>query len=497
MQKLGAVDANFLYSESDRMPNHIASVQRFALPDGVTPSNWVESLRGYVRNRSHLVDYLHRRLQFVPANFDHPVWVEAEEIDMTHHIREVPLEAPGTLAQLEQKIAEIHAGRMDRSRPLWDMHVVTGLEDGTVAVYNRIHHAAIDGLAGQVATMLIMDTTPDHPAIEPVKADPDEAGLSSQFQSSIENLFRYQIGAGSRMLAQVNTMRRLMQRAADPSKSFGALLQTAPRTRFNAEIDVERSFAVGELSFQDVRAMGKQLGATVNDVFMTICAGGLRRYLKRRGELPGASLIAGCPVSLRQPGDNKMGNHVTMMKVALGTDIEDPRVRLLAVRESSNIAKQVTADLAEAYDGEISLPGLPAMATALSAAAERTNWTNMVQMHVNVVISNVPGPREQLYMNGASMLTHYPVSIPAHGVGLNITVQSYGSQLYFGVTACGRALPDPEVLRDDMIAAFVELFQAVMPSNVSELKTRVRAQPARQEQAAASEAAESQESRVA
>ncbi len=470
MKKLGTTDAGFLYTETERVMNHIASVQKFVLPEDVAAGEWVESLREYVAERCDRVDYMHRRLQLVPGNFDHPVWVEAADLDFTRHIVEVPLEAPGTMAQLERKIAELHGQKMDRSRPLWDMHVITGLEDGTIAIYNRIHHAAIDGISGQIATMLIMDTKPDHDPEEKCTFEPEETGVAEQLHFAFENIAKYQFGAGNRMLGQMDAMRRAMQRAIDPSRSFGAMLQQAPQTRFNQPVSAARSYAVAECDFLDVRSMAKQLHCSVNDVFMAICSGALRRYLGRCGELPETNLIAGCPVSLRQPGDSSFGNRVTMMSVDLATNEEDPKLRLLAIHESARIAKEVTADLAAAYDDQAAWFGLPATAAAASTLFERLNGSRLVRMPINVVLSNVPGPREPLYFNGARMETHYPVSIPAHGVGLNITVQSYGTRLYFGITACEEALPDAELLRDDLLAAFMELRQVLLPgSNVSEL----------------------------
>ena len=472
MNKLGAIDANFLYTETDLMPNHIGSVQKFAIPEGVSGSEWVSTLRDYVGARVHRVDYMHRKLQFAPGNLDHPMWVEAGDVNMEDHIVEVPVEAPGSMAQLEQAIATIHERRMDLTRPLWKMHVVTGLEDGTVAVYNQIHHAAIDGVSGQLAIMMIMDTKPEHDAVDPVRFEPEETGVAEQLHLSFENLLKYQLSGSNRMLGRIDAMRRLMQRAIDPSRSFGAFAKQAPRTCFNRAIGGKRRFAAAECDFAEMRAMSKQLGCSINDVFMAICAGGLRRYLDRKGELPASDLIAGCPVSLRKPGDSGFGNQVTMMAVDLATSIDDPKLRLLAISESAKTAKSVVADVAGAYDGELSLPGLPNMTTAATAAFERFGLGSVVQPAVNVVLSNVPGPREPLYFNGARMTTHYPVSIPAHGAGLNITVQSYEKRVYFGITACADAVPDADQLRDDLLAAFSELKQVLLPANnVAPLRT--------------------------
>ena len=472
MQKLGALDANFLYSETTLMPNHIASVQRFELAEGVTTDQFIASLKTYLLARMHRVPYMGRKLKLVPGNFDHPFWVHDNQFDIDNHVVEVAVTAPGGLDQLERAIAQLHEIRMDRDRPLWNIYVLTGLEDGSVAFYNQVHHAAVDGMGGQAATMLLMDETPEHPLVEEPASVPPEAGDSDVLvmQKAMANLFQFQIGNAHRMMGGMESMRRMFQRAMDPARNFGAMAERAPKTRFNRSIDQQRSFAVGEFSLDEVRNMGRQLGCTVNDVFMTICSGALRRYLQRHDELPETGLIAGCPVSLRTAHDKNAGNRVTMMNVNLGTHIQDPRLRLLSIHQSAEIAKEVTADLAPGYDPDVSLPGLPAMISLAAASAEGARMADLAPNPVNIVISNVPGPKNTLFCNGARMLTHYPVSIPAHGAGLNITVQSYARHLYFGITACATALPDPEQLRDDMMEAYIELRQLLFPGNVAPIR---------------------------
>jgi hypothetical protein len=168
-----------------------------------------------------------------------------------------------------------------------------------------------------------------------------------------------------------------------------------------------------------------------------------------------------------------MDNQVTMMSVSLATDIVDPRLRLLAIKDSAETAKEVTADLAGSYDPDIAFPGLPLVSSTAALIADQLKTADLYSMPINVVISNVPGPRETLYSNGARMLTHYPVSVPAQGLGLNITVQSYRDTLYFGVTACKKALPEAALLRDDMLEAYRELGALLPEKKVTELSTGV------------------------
>ncbi len=470
MYKLGALDAGFLYNESERCPQHIASVQILELPDDTDREDFVAQLKALLLERIHLVPYFTNKLQFVPFNLDHPVWVKDLAFDIDNHVRQAEVAAPGGRRELEAKVAEIHVEPLDRSRPLWDLWVLTGLEGGRVAYYNRAHHACLDGMAGQAMLETIMDVTPEPRRVEPAPKGffrRDEQSNAALIAGAFENFTRFQVKQASEWMGHLETAARLFQRTMDPSKGLGAVAQAAPRTRFNGAIHRERSYATGELPLTEVKAIAKATGTKINDVFLAICSGGLRRYLDRRGELPNESLIAGCPVSLRQPGDASTNNQVTMMMVSFATEETDPVRRLYKIACSSTQAKDFTADVADSYDSDVSWPGLPAL---LSAGAQFIDGFNLadldaVRLPCNVVVSNVPGPRLPLYSNGARVLTHYPVSIPAHAQGVNITVQSYMDQLFFAITACAKALPDAQALRDDMLGAFQELQMALKPAD--------------------------------
>jgi WS/DGAT/MGAT family acyltransferase len=225
-----------------------------------------------------------------------------------------------------------------------------------------------------------------------------------------------------------------------------------------------------------VKAIGKLTGTTVNDVFLAVCAGALRRYLERSGELPEKPLIAGCPVSLRKPGDTNLNNQVSMMLVDCATNEADPVKRLLKIGKSAVQAKGLMADISESYDSDFAAPGLPGIMAGMIRAVEAGNLADLpVQLPCNVVISNVPGPREQMYVLGGRMLTHYPVSIPAHAQAVNITVQSYVDHMFFAVTGCARALPDADALRDDMLEAFLELKTRLLDKVPAKFQPREKA----------------------
>ncbi|MDZ7669326.1 MAG: wax ester/triacylglycerol synthase family O-acyltransferase [Gammaproteobacteria bacterium] len=467
MYKLAGLDAGFLYSETPRAPQHIASVQVLELPDGVNPTDFIADFKQLLVSRAHLVPYFTNKLQWVPFQLDHPEWVGDEAFDIDNHV----LHAGGrTRRGRAESKAEI--ARTGTPPPGPAQAVVGNLGAhragrGRIAYYNRVHHACLDGVSGQAAIEAIMDTTPEPRAVQPPPPEHTvrrRPGSLEMLAGAFQNLAGFQLRQASRALEHVETARRLWQRAVDPAKGLGAVTESAPPTRFNRAVERQRSYATGELPLGDLRSISKATGTSLNDVFLAVCAGGLRSYLERRGELPGKSMIAGCPVSLRKPGDTASNNQVTMMMVSLASNEADPVKRLLQIGRSAIQGKGFVADVAGSYDADVALPGLPGL---LSSAMQMLESANLVDVDTprlpcNIVVSNVPGPRQQLYSLGAKVLTHYPVSIPAHSQGANITVQSYQGQMFFGITACRRALPDPDVLRDDMLAAFVALQERVL-----------------------------------
>ncbi len=466
MYKLGALDAGFLYNETARSPQHIASVQILELPEGINEAQYVENLKALMMDRIHLVPYFTNKVRFVPFNLDHPVWVKDRDFSIHNHVRQLEVASPGDRAAMEAAIAGLHAERLDRSRPLWDIWVLTGLEGGRVATYNRCHHACLDGMAGQAMIATLMDVTAEPREVEAAPEGfftrNDDQNFAQLLSGAAENYARYQAKQPLAAFKAMETSARLFRRAFDPSKGFGALSTPAPATRFNRAVEKERVYLTGELPLDAVKNIARITQTKVNDVFLAVVGGGLRRYLERTGELPKPSLVAGCPVSLRQPGDTNPNNQVTMMMVSMGTDTSDAGERLQTVAQSARTAKGFTQDVAGSYDAEIALPGLPAALSGGALMMEMTRAANLpgIRPPCNVVVSNVPGPNLTLYLAGAKVLTHYPVSIPAHGQAVNVTVQSYDGNLYFAVTGCARALPDGDLLREDLLAEF-EALQAL------------------------------------
>jgi WS/DGAT/MGAT family acyltransferase len=237
----------------------------------------------------------------------------------------------------------------------------------------------------------------------------------------------------------------------------------APRTKLNVQITGERSYAARSLPLAPARRLAKAAGAKLNDIVMAICAGALRRYLQNRKSLPRRPLLAFVPISLRELGNTDMSNQVSGMLCSLATNIADPAARLAEITASSKSSKQLAGQLKDVSQGDFSFIGAPIVLSGLSWLYGRSGISNWVNPPANVVISNVPGPPVPLFCAEARVSALYPVSIPAHGMALNLTVQSYVDNLDFGLTADRRAVPDIDLLADYLHVSFDELAAAVAP----------------------------------
>lgn len=463
MSKLSVTDASFIYAETKACPMSIASLQYLQLPDNVTIDEFVATLKQYILQRSHLVPYLTNRLQHASGALDHPNWVEDDHFDINNHIYTVNIPAPGGFIQVEQAVARLHEKPLPRHRPLWDIAVLTGLANGQVAYYNRAHHACLDGVAAQASYNILMDQAPDGE----IPTSGIEAGTRAPRSRTdvlidlIASMAKQSIDGVTQLPQQVAATSRLLQRSIDPSKGLGTTIAPCPPTILNKTIDQRRVFAAGELPLAGVKNLANHLHCTINDVFLSICGGALRTYLEAHGELPETSLIAGCPVSLRSANDSSTNNQVSMLRTALGTHIEDPVERVGYVAQQTRLAKDTLAEASPLMASDVHLPMMGLAIRGMQTIAGLLKWADHNAPPINVLISNVPGPRMPLYSNGARMLSHYPISIPAHGVGVNITVQSYVDRLFIGITAAAKVAPDADRLRDAIHHSYAALHKAI------------------------------------
>lgn len=465
MDQLSGMDASFLHLETPETPMHVGSLMLFDPPAKHT-DDYYEDVKAMIGKRLHLASVLYRKLAPMPFELAEPVWIDDDNIDLDYHVRTATLRKPGTMRQLEQLVARLHASLLDRSRPLWEMYVIEGLENGQIAFYTKAHHSGVDGKAGVELAKVLYD-------VSPVMRD---VPANRRRQSRNE----YQLGVTELLQAAANNAaaqyRRLAELLPTAAKALGAAativasqrkgkgerplnLGLAPRTIFNDSITNQRSYSTMSLPLADIKALGRRVGGTVNTIVMTMCSSALRKYLKDRDLLPKEPLIAMVPVSLRSEGDSAMNNQVSAVRVDLATDIDDIGERFRAIHASSEAAKAVVKELKPVLGVDVPITGSPWLMTGLASLLGRSNLASRLPAVGNVLISNVPGPAMNLYMAGARMVNYYPVSIPYHASGLNITVHSYAGTLEFGLTACRRVLPqeDSYELIENLKAALREI----------------------------------------
>jgi len=461
MYRLNGTDASFLYAETARMPMHIGSVQLIDVPAD-RRATFFDDLKTLIRSRAERLRYIDHRLTHAPLQLDHPSWSPCD-VDYDAHVERVDAPQPGGIDQLERVVAELHATPLDRSRPLWKTYYIDGLEHGRAAYFNVVHHACLDGVSGQMAVDALTDATPHatpakspvrHAAVDPA---PSRGAFASLLDAQFDSLARAARGVDAAFRIGGRALTAMQRRASN---------WFAPPTPINRAIGPLRNYAMLRISLTDARAIGKAHDCSINDVLLTLCGGALRRYLAARGALPDRELIAGVPVSTRGAGDRTLNTQVSMMRVGLATHCEDPLERLGAVHASAADAKAEAQDLATLIAASPRMPALPWFGRVTAALLDWSDAADYVPPWINLVISNVPGPRAVRYSNGARMLTHFPVSIPAHGAAVNITAQSYAEHFDIGITACARTVPDVALLRDSLRDAYIELRARVLRRGV-------------------------------
>ncbi|MEH6549922.1 MAG: wax ester/triacylglycerol synthase family O-acyltransferase [Pseudomonadales bacterium] len=470
MQQLTGLDASFLYLETANTPMHISSV---VIYDPSTAPNGKVRFKEILKNteaRSCRVPSMTNVLVNVPMSLDHPYWRTEGSFDAEFHIRHMALPAPGDWRQLCILIARLHARPLDRSRPLWEMYIIEGLDNvegcpkGSFAVFNKVHHAAVDGASSAQIAVAIHDLSPDYAVakkdvvvIKPEKA-PSSWDLIVKSQiNSIKKPFRF-------LSVARNTIPGVARTIAGLTTGKLERITNIPRTRFSGTISPHRIFDAATFDFQEIRKIKNSVaGATVNDVALAICGGALRKYLAHHDELPEESLVAMAPVNLRTEDQSGTGgNQVTQMTVALCSDIEDAYERLEAVHEGTANAKQLTNAIGAKAMTDYN-QFIPATLTA-SAARLASSWglANKIKPAYNCVITNVPGPQIPLYYTGARMVNSYGLGPPLDGNGLFHVISSYCGQLNVSVTSCREMMPDPAFYVECIEESFNELKEAAL-----------------------------------
>ncbi len=475
MKQLSGLDAVFLNIETAEMPMHVGALNIYELPLGHQGS-FLTQLRQHMAQRLPLAPVLRRRLWWMPLNLANPAWVDATP-DLTQHVVGVKLpksaKTGSGMAELEAVVGQLHAQRLDRSRPLWKFFLIEGLAPTAegrkrVGLYSQFHHAAVDGQAAVAVAQVILDISPEGRdlTLRPSKRSKVfKLGVVQMLRGAIANEALQVAGIIKNLPSTLGTLAD----AAGQALSHTALLRgkgkpkavsnlnLAPRTVFNQSITAQRSFAGVGLPLGQLKLLAKAHGASLNDIVLLLCATALRRYLSKYATLPRKSLIAAVPVSLRAAGDTTSDTQASMGFVSLGTHIADMGQRLAHVKAATRSMKETMGSLKNVLPTDYPSIGMPWLLEAAAALYGRAKVADRVPQLCNVTISNVPGPPVALYLAGARMVANYPTSIVVHGIALNITVESYDRQMDFGIVADAHALPNARALADAVQIAFEDL----------------------------------------
>lgn len=427
MRALSPVDMLFLSLEKRQQPMHVGGLFLFRLPENA-PSDYVHQLVQDMRNS--------RAIPVAPFNqvLNGFFWDEDDEFDIDQHFRHISLPRPGRIRELLTYISQEHSALIDRAKPLWECHIIEGIEDNRFAMYFKMHHAMVDGIAGMRLVEKSFSHSAEDKHIVPIWAvknnklkRPKTNPISKT--AKMMGLLTEQIHTAPTVTREVFTALKEMHGNPDYVSAF-----QAPRSILNQSVSASRRFAAQSYALIRLRTVAKKMGVTINDVVLAICSGAMRSYLLNQRALPKKPLIAMVPISLRKD-DTDSGNQISMILANLATHKADPMERLAMIRRSVINAKDRFGRMSK--NEIINYSGIVYSAAGLNLV---TGVLPKIQAF-NLVISNVPGPREPLYWNGARLDGLYPVSIVLDGQALNITLTSYLDKLEVGIIACRKTLP--------------------------------------------------------
>lgn len=448
-------DAVFLLAETREQPIHVGGLHLYKPPPDAEP-DVVGTFYRQVLEHREVIPRLRRRAARM-AGVGPWTWQDDTNLDLEYHVRHSALPTPGRVRELLALVSRLHGTLLDRTRPLWESHLIEGLADGRFATYTKIHHSLIDGVGAMRLLERSLGTDPDAREMPPPyapQAHRPPSGRKGAGGNPIERV-------GSALGLGVAGVRGVLGAGDAALRSFArsfndqatAFPFKAPASPLNVPITGARRFAADSWELERLRTVGKALGGTVNDVVLAMSGGALRRYLADLGSLPDDPLIAMVPVSLRtDDADDETSNAVGLILCNLGTHLDDPVERFALVHDSAQAGKLQLQGLNQA-----GIILLSAMSFAPLSLGPLYRFEPLRRPPFNIVISNVPGPKERLYWNGAELDGVYPASIPIHGQALNITCTSYDDQVGFGLMGDRRAAPSLQRLLEHLDTSLQEL----------------------------------------
>jgi len=470
--RLSAVDASFLHEEREASHMHVGAVVLF---EGPAPAR--AEFAEHLSARLHLVPRYRQKLAFPRFQMGRPFWIDDPRFNIDYHVRHTALPAPGSLDQLRQLAGRIFSQRLDRSKPLWEIWLVQGLEGGQVALISKTHHALVDGVSGVDIATVLFDLSPVPREIPPEEdpwapaPEPSDAELVAEgIKSLVRTPARLAGGALSALADPGRTAGDAREALEGVGEVAWAGMNPAPEVPLNVPIGPHRRIVWVQSELADLKAVKNALGGTVNDVFLTMVAGGLGTWLRARGiRTEGMELRGLVPVSIRADEEHgALGNRIAALRGPLPVYAEDPVERLKIVRESMQGVKESKQALgAEVIAGfnDFAPPTLLAMAS-------RLNFSTRL---FNLIVTNVPGPQFPLYMMGREMLEIVPVAFLPQNHALAIAAMSYNGKLDFGLLGDYDAMPDIERLGEAFEESLAELVGAAKRASRAAAAPRKRA----------------------
>jgi len=442
-ERLSGLDASFLYMETPTLHMHVAIAAVFD-PSTVPGGYSFRRIRQLITERIPLAPVFQRRLVEVPMRLGHPVWVDDPEFDIDNHLRRAALPSPGGMRELADFAADVISRQIHRDRPLWEMWIVEGLEDGKVALVAKMHHSTIDGVSGAELLGVLFDLEPSPPRSPMTTERHLDARIPSGMELVSQALMANAVAPVDmgRMVMRTTWSLLGVRRIRRGLTAKAALPLTAPRTSINVAVHARRRVAFAAASLADAKKLKNEMGTTVNDVVLAMTTGALRTYLLAGDELPDIPLVSVVPVSVTPDvAELKGSNKVSAMFVQLPCHIDDPLERLRVIHEGTKGAKEEHKAL-----GASTLQNWAEHATpnVFAVAARLYTGMRLADRHrpvANLVVSNVPGPDFPLYLGGSQLLGMFPLGPVMDGMGLNITIMSYLGVLYWGLASDARAVP--------------------------------------------------------